>query len=65
MARPRENNSNSDARMKNKSTYKYTQEYEFDGMERLIECQNMIEWQAFWDGCLSHELRAIQQSYLT
>ena len=50
---------------KAKAPIKYTPEYDFDGMERLIDCQNKIGWRSFWDGCLSHEWGAIQQTYLT
>ena len=40
-------------------------DYDFDGMENLIDCQRKIGWRSFWDGCLSHEWGAIQQSFLT
>ena len=50
---------------KAKAPIEYTPEYDFDGMERLINCQSKIGWRSFWDGCLSHEWGAIQQTYLT
>ena len=50
---------------KAKEKITYTEDYDFDGINRLIDCQSKIGWRSFWDGCISHEWSIIQKTYLT
>ena len=49
---------------KTKELNLYTPDYDFDRMDRLINCQGKITWRSFWDEYISHEWGAIQKSYL-